>query len=153
MATIPTDLVAFLSEKRDSREYRRALAVKLAYLGYAYDAICAMLDVSSGFVSQAKTAYEAHGTAGLALKYQGSLPFLSPDDRQAVFDWLKLQKTWSVAQLQAHIETTYGVVFQSRQSYYQLLADAQITYKRAQQTNSERNLEKVATKKKKSKHS
>ena len=71
--------------------------MKLPYLGYAYDTICAMLDVSPGFITQAKTAYEAHGTAGLTLKYQESLPFLSADDRQAVIDWLKLQKTWSVA--------------------------------------------------------
>jgi hypothetical protein len=36
MPDIPDDLVAFLAEKRDSREYRRALAVKLALLGYTY---------------------------------------------------------------------------------------------------------------------
>jgi hypothetical protein len=33
MVSIPTDLTAFLAEKRDSREYRRALAVKFALLG------------------------------------------------------------------------------------------------------------------------
>jgi transposase len=153
MATIPDDLAAFLTEHRDSREYRRALAVKLALLGYSYDAICTILEVSPGFISQAKKAYETQGTAGLTLKYQGSLPFLSPEDRQAVIDWLKVQQTWSVEQLQAHIKLTYGVVFQSRQSYYQLLADAQISYKRAQRTNPQREPARVATKKKKLKSS
>jgi transposase len=151
MPDIPDDLVAFLAEKRDSREYRRALAVKLALLGYTYDAISSMLDVSPGFISQVKKAYETEGTAGLSLKYQGSTPFLSLQDRQAVIDWLKAQQNWSVEQLQGHIETTYGVVFQSRQSYYQLLADAQITYKRAQRTNPQSDPERVAAKKKKSK--
>jgi transposase len=151
MAGIPDDLVAFLAEKRDSREYRRALAVKLALLGYTYDAISSMLDVSPGFISQAKKAYETEGTAGLTLKYHGSIPFLSVQDRQAVRDWLKAQQTWSVEQLQTHIETTYGVVFQSRQSYYQLLAEAQITYKRTQRTNPQGDPERVAAKKKKSK--
>jgi putative transposase len=151
MTGIPDDLAAFLAEHRDSREYRRALAVKLALLGYSYDAISQMLDVSPGFISQAKKAYETQGTVGLTLKYQGSVPFLSSHDRQAVIDWLKVQQTWSVEQLHAYIETTYGVVFQSRQSYYQLLADAQITYKRAQRTNPQRDPERVAAKKKKSK--
>ena len=151
MASIPADLTAFLAENRDSREYRRALAVKFALQGYLYEAISAMLDVTPGFVSHAKKAYETQGITGLTLKYQGSQPYLSASERQAVIDWLTAQDEWSVEQLHAHIETTYGVVFQSRQSYYQLLADAKITYKKAQQTNPQRNLERVAAKKKKSK--
>ena len=150
MASIPDDLVAFLNEKRDSREYRRGLAVKLALLGYTYDAICGMLDVSPGFISHAKKAYDTAGTDGLALKYQGSQPYLSAEERQAVMSWLKAQNHWSVAELQAHLETTYSVVFQSRQSYYQLLAEAQITYKKAQPTNPQRDPERVAAKKKRS---
>jgi transposase len=148
MASIPADLTAFLAEKRDSREYRRALAVKLALQGYLVEAIGDMLDVTPGFVSQWKKAYEAQGTAGLTLKYQGSQPYLSASQRQAVIDWLKKEQEWSVEQLHAHIETTYGVVFQSRQSYYQLLADAGITYKQAQRANPKRDEERIAAKKK-----
>jgi transposase len=86
-----------------------------------------MLDVTIGFVCQSKKAYETYGTAGLTLKYQGTQPYLSTSERQAVIDWLKNEQEWSVEHLQAHIQTTYDVVFQSRQSYYQLLADAEIT--------------------------
>lgn len=150
MLSIPTDLTDFLAEKRDSRDYRRALAVKLALLGYRYEAICEMLDVTLGFVSHAKKAYESHGTAGLTLKYQGTQPYLSAAQRQAVIDWLKNEQKWSVERLHDHIQTTYDVVFQSRQSYYQLLADAEITYKRAQRSNPKTDLEQVAAKKKKS---
>src|SRR5215510_10816979 len=149
MVFIPADLTAFLAEKRDSREYRRALAVKLALLGYRYEAICEMLDVTIGFVSQSKKAYETHGTAGLTLKYQGAQPYLSASERQAVIEWLKKEQEWSVERLHAHIETSYGVVFQSRQSYYQLLADAGITHKQAQRANPKRDEERVAAKKKK----
>ena len=148
MASIPTDLTTFLAEKRDSREYRRALAVKLALQGYLYQTISDMLDVTPGFVSQAKQAYETQGTAGLTLKYQGSQPYLSASERQAVIDWLKAQQEWSVERLQAYIETTYGVVFQSRQSYYQLFADAGITNKQAQRVNPKRDEQRVAAKKK-----
>jgi putative transposase len=148
MVSIPADLAAFLAEKRDSREYRRALAVKLALLGYRYEAICEMLDVTIGFVSQSKKAYEKDGTAGLTLKYQGAQPYLSASQRQAVIDWLKSEQEWSLERLHAHIETTYDVVFQSRQSYYQLLADAGISYKQAQRTNPKRDEELIAAKKK-----
>jgi putative transposase len=148
MVSIPTDLTAFLAEKRDSREYRRALAVKLALLGYRYETICEMLDVTLGFVSQAKKAYETQGTTGLTLKYQGTQPYLSASERQAVIDWLKTEQQWSLQRLQEHIETSYGVVFQSRQSYYQLLADASISYKQAQRTNPKRDEQRIAAKKK-----
>ena len=148
MASIPADLTAFLAEKRDSREYRRALAVKLALQGYLYEVISDMLDVTPGFVSQAKQAYETQGTAGLTLKYQGAQPYLSASQRQAVIEWLKIQQEWSVERLHAHIETTYGVVFQSRQSYYHLLADAGITYKQTQRANPKRDEEQVSAKKK-----
>jgi putative transposase len=148
MISIPADLTAFLAEKRDSREYRRGLAVKLALLGYRYEAICEMLDVTLGFVSQSKKAYETQGTAGLMLKYQGSQPYLEASERQAVMDWLKNEQEWSVERLHAHIESTYDVVFQSRQSYYQLFADAGISYKQAQRTNPKRDEERIAAKKK-----
>jgi transposase len=46
MTLIPADLTAFLAEKRDSRAYRRALAVQLALQGYRYEAISDMLDVT-----------------------------------------------------------------------------------------------------------
>jgi putative transposase len=150
MAPIPADLTAFLAEKRDSREYRRALAVKLVLQGYLYEAISDMLDVTPGFISQVKKAYETAGIAGLTLKYQGTQPYLSKDQRQAVISWLKAQQEWSVERLHDYLATTYGVVFQSRQSYYQLLADAEITYKQAQRSNPKADPERVAAKKKKS---
>ncbi len=150
MALIPTDLTAFLAEKRDSREYRRALAVKLTLQGYRYEAISEMLDVTPGFISQVKKAYETAGTTGLTLKYQGTPPYLSSDERQAVIAWLNVQQEWSVEHLHGYLATTYGVVFQSRQSYYQLLADAEITYKQAQRSNPKGDPERVAAKKKRS---
>ena len=144
------ELETFLAEKRDAREYRRALAVKMALKGYAYDAICDILSVTPGFVSQSKKAYEEHGVAGLLLKYKGSQSFLCPEARQAVIQWLQEQQEWGVEQLKSHIEDTYGVVFQSRQSYYDLLAAAKITWKKAQRANPRRDPTLVAAKKKRS---
>src|SRR5437867_4218359 len=78
------DIEAFLAEKRDSREYKRAIAVKMAIKGYLYAVICDILNVSPGFISQWKKAYEEYGVAGLLLKYTGPTPFLLPEDHQSV---------------------------------------------------------------------
>jgi putative transposase len=153
MSAIPADLQAFINEHRDSREYRRGLAVKLALHGYLYATICEMLDVTPGFISQAKTAYETDGIDGLRLKYQGGQPFLTDEQRQAVIRWLKAEQSWSVEQLRSHSETTYAVVYKSNQSYYELLAEAGITYKRAQARNPKHDPEQVTAKKKLSRHS
>ncbi len=141
------ELEVFIAENRDSREYRRALAVKMALKGYAYDIICDILSVTPGFISQSKKAYIAQGTAGLLLKYKGSQSFLRPEERQAVIQWLQEQKEWNVDHLKAQIEATYDVVFQSRQSYYDLFAAAKITWKKAQRVNPQRDLVVVETKK------
>ncbi len=141
------ELEVFIAEKRDSREYRRALAVKMALKGYEYDVICDILSVTPGFISQSKKAYIEQGTAGLLLKYKGSQRFLRPEERQAVMQWLHEQKEWNVDQLKAHIEDTYDVVFQSRQSYYDLFAAAKITWKKAQRVNPQRDPVVVETKK------
>jgi putative transposase len=148
MTTIPEDLQAFLAQHRDSREYRRGLAVKLSLQGYTYETIGSLLDVTVGFVSQAKKAYTTDGVAGLNLKYQGSQPLLSPEQRRAVSDWLKAQSVWSLERLRLHLEQTYAVVFASDQSYYELLAAANITYKKAQASNPNRNDRQVVAKKK-----
>ncbi len=141
------ELEAFLVEKRDAREYRRALAVKMALKGYVYDVICAILSVTPGFISQSKKAFSEHGTAGLVLKYKGNPGFLTSEERDEIIRWLKEQKEWNVERLQAHIAETYGVVFQSRQSYYDLFAAAKITWKKAQRVNPRRDPALVEAKK------
>ena len=52
MTSIPTELIAFLTDARDAREYRRALAVNLSLEGYTYETISSLLTVTPGFVSQ-----------------------------------------------------------------------------------------------------
>ncbi len=148
MISVPADLLAFLAQQRDSREYRRGLAVKLSYEGWTYEMISSILGCTPGFVSQSKQAYEADGIEGLLLKYRGSRPFLTLTQRDAVIAWLKEQNHWSLTRVREHVETSYGVVFQSDQSYYDLLHEAKITYKKAHAHNPKREEGKVAAKKK-----
>lgn len=116
MAPVPADLLDFLAQQRDSREYRRGLAVKLALEGWTYETISSILNCTPGFITQSKQAYEADGVEGLWLKYRGSRPFLTTEQRDAVIMWLKEQNHWSLESLRQHLETSYGVVYASDQS-------------------------------------
>lgn len=149
MTVSTDDLDAFLTQTRDGREVKRAIAVKMALKGYLYSAICEIVGGTPSFVSEWKQAYLWHGIDGLRLHYQGSKGLLSAEQRQTVLDWLQKQQSWSVEQLQAHIETTFGIIFQSRQSYYDLLAQAKITHKKVQRANPKHDDEQVRAKKRK----
>ncbi len=118
---IPADLRAFLEQKLDSREYKGALAVKLALQRFAYQFICDRLSVTPGYVSQQQNAYEQHGVEGLRLKHKGAIGQLSGEQRQEVIAWLKQQTEWSLHRLRDHLETTYEVVYDSPHSSYSLV--------------------------------
>ncbi|MEG4634723.1 helix-turn-helix domain-containing protein, partial [Microcoleus sp. AR_TQ3_B6] len=58
-------LIKFINSNGDSREMKRALAVKLALQGYAYRAIENILNVSQGYVSKWKKRFITQGIPGL----------------------------------------------------------------------------------------
>lgn len=49
---VPADLRAFLTHQRDSRAYRRGLAVNLSFEGWTYATSSAIWNCTPGFVSQ-----------------------------------------------------------------------------------------------------
>jgi transposase-like protein len=56
-----TELQAFIRSERDSRQVKKALAVKLIYQEYSYTAVVEILDVSLGSLSGWRRAYERSG--------------------------------------------------------------------------------------------
>ncbi|MGF1458713.1 MAG: transposase [Leptolyngbyaceae cyanobacterium] len=88
-ATEIEELKAFISKQRDARQVKKALAVKLFYQGYGYEAIIAIFDISMGSVANWKQAYEAQGLRGFQPRHQGRQGALSPADRAAVIEWLQ----------------------------------------------------------------
>lgn len=145
--TVPSDLVAFLEAPRDSREYRRGMAVKLALQGIPYPQVAALLDVTPSFVCQVKQAYLRDGVAGLTLKYRGAKPFLNAAARADVLTWLRTNQSWSLLSLKQYIKQTHQVVFQSDQSYDDLLAAAGIRHTKTQASNPKQDPAKIAAKK------
>ena len=133
-------------DSKAGREIKRAIAVKMVSQGFLTTDICDLLDVSDSFVSKWKTIYEEQGAKGLFLHYKGSQGFLTPHQRGEVILHLKNQTHFSVEELRDLIERRYGVVYPSKQSYYDLLKDAGISWHRTEPVNPKRDEHKVLQK-------
>lgn len=129
------DLKHFIDSNPDSRELKRALAVQMVQQNYRYEDISAVLQVSLGFISKWKQRFAVEGVNGLRLGYQGASPYLSAQQREGVLEWLRQKQYWHLPELQNHLDEQYGVVFASKQSYYELFHAAQIHWKKTQTAN------------------
>ena len=130
-----TTLEEFLTSVRDVREYERGLAVQMAGLGYPCTTISSLLHGSKPFISKWKKVYAEVGVGGLGLGYAGAPSYLTSAERAQVLAWIAMQETCDPVRLQAYIEDTYHVTYQSHQSYYDLLEAASLSWKKVQASN------------------
>lgn len=140
---MPSDLKSFIDSNPDPRELKRALAVQMVQQGYLYTDIQAVLQVSLGFITKWKQSYEGNGIEGLRL---GRKSYLTEEQRQAVLVWLQQKQSWQLLELVEHVDQQYGVMFASKQSYYDLFHAAGISWKKTQQRNPKRDLDLVEKK-------
>jgi transposase len=131
-------LEEMISESTDVREVKRALSVKMLKNGLSATAVSELLNVSLQYVSKWKVKYEAEGADGLVLGYRGSESYVTEQERGAVVGWIKSQETLSVEQVRDHLETEYGIVYQSKQSYYDLLETGGMSYHKSEKQNPKR---------------
>ena len=122
----------FIAGNPDVRELKRALAVQMTLLGLKQGMIQSVLGVQSGFISTWKKRYVSEGVACFRLGYKGSQSYLSADQRAQIIQWLATQSQPSVASLASYIQTQFGVVYRSSQSYYDLLSQAGYRWKKTQ---------------------
>ena len=85
----------------------------MALEGYVYRKISKILEVSVGFISKWKSAFEVGGLSALKLGYQGAKSYLSPQEKQEVIAWLIEQQAWDISELEIYLIEKYDVVFQS----------------------------------------
>lgn len=128
-------LDAFLTTVRDAREYQRALVVPLCERGSPQAEVARLLHVSEAFVSTCRKNYALDGVARFALGYQGRLSPLSADERAEALAWIVEQERPNVRVLQTYLKDTFGVVYESRQSYDTLLKEAGLRHKKVQASN------------------
>ena len=138
---------AFLNTTKDAREYKRAMAVKLLLLEFEPRDIAELLQVTASFVSKWKKLCFEYGVAVFVIKYHGYQGYLTSEQRQSITERIKTQHIANIDDLIAFIRTTYRIEFKSRQSYYDLFAEAGITWKRAQSQHPDKDLERIAIKK------
>ncbi len=140
----------FLRQVTDVREYKRGQAVKLSQAGLSRGEIAKALSVSESFVSKWRGRYQNDGTASLGLSYpslglsyQGGQGFLSEFEQEKVLDWLGQQSgSVSVERLASYVKGHYGVKYRSKQSYYDLLSLAGMSYKKRQALNPKKDEQK-----------
>jgi transposase len=142
------ELQDFIDMRPDAREVRKALAVKLIYQGYLYDEIQTILDVSRGSITLWKQAYEENGIDGLRLNYKGRKSYLLSGQREEILSWLQTKDIWELGELEYKLAFEYDVVYESKQSYYDLFEEAGISWKKTTKLNPKANADAVASKKK-----
>lgn len=141
------ELKAFISTQRDGRQVKKALAVKLLYQGYGYGAIVTILDVSMGSISNWKQGYESEGLTGFCPRHQGRKGYLSSTDKNTVIEWLQQKPIWTLGELEHHLASEYDVVYESKQSYYELFEAAGLSWKKTSKVNPKADEAAVAAKK------
>ncbi len=114
--------------------------------GYAYRAIQEIIGVTPGFIAKWKKEFISAGIEGIILKYKGSIPYLNAEEKQELIQWIINQSHWDIWELETYVLETYEVVFKSRQSYYQLLKEARISWQKAEQVNPKKDPEEVKKK-------
>jgi putative transposase len=97
-----------------------------------------VLNVSLQYVSKWKGLYETAGGAALRLGYRGSESYLQEEQRHAILQWIGARETVSVEALRDYVEEQYGVVYRSKQSYYELLEAGGMSYHCSEKSNPKR---------------
>lgn len=148
LSILMNSLSQFIASTTDARELKRALAVQMRQQGYPYQQIESLLEVSESFISKWQQVYRQQGINALKLRYWGTQGYLNDADKQAVMKWLQQRQTCQLEELIAHVELTYGVVFKSQQSYYDLLHQAGLSWKKTQSARPQKDEAQVAQKNK-----
>lgn len=132
------DLDEIIDEAKDAREVKRAVSVKMSAQGFSAVQISQVLNVSLQYVSKWKGLYETSGGAALRLGYRGSESYLEDEQREVILRWIEARETVSVEDLRDYIEAQYGVIYRSKQSYYEFLEAGGMSYHRSEKDNPKR---------------
>ena len=98
--------------------------------GKSYHEVKELLKVSQSFISQWKNQALFHGVESLRLQYQGRKGYLDPVEKEKIIEWLRAKDYLRLSDLQNYLQKQYDVVFESNPSYYSLLKEAEINWKK-----------------------
>lgn len=132
------NLESFIETTNDVREYRRALSIKLGQLGVSTPQIGGSLGISPQYVSKWKHRFQQEGVVCLRVAYRGSQSFLTDAQREVVLAWIGQHESLRLEELCSYLEVNYGITYQSKQSYYDLLEAGGMSYHRTEKQNPHR---------------
>ncbi len=142
-----SELEQLIKTTTRSLELKRALAVQNTLVkGRSWNDVAQELGVSRAFICKWRSRYKKHGVEGLRLGYKGSKGYLSAKQKKEIIRWLHEQKYWSVNALKKEIDLRYDVVYKSKQSYYVLMHQARLSWKKNQKRNPKHDPELVKSK-------
>ncbi len=98
--------------------------------GKSYYEVKELLKVSQSFISQWKNQALFHGVESLRLQYQGTQGYLKAKEKEQIIEWLRAQDYIRLSDLQNYLQKQSDVVFESNQSYYNLLKEAGVSWKK-----------------------
>jgi putative transposase len=127
-----------IEETAEVRELKRAASVKLSERGMATEAVSEVLQVTPRVVRKWRRRDEREGVAGLQVRNRGSESYLSGEQRQEIEDGLGAQETLPLDEVRDEIEARYGIVYQSKQSDYDLLDASGLSDHRTEKGNPKR---------------
>jgi putative transposase len=130
-----------------SLEIKRALAVKMCLHGISILEISKLLNVSVAFILKWRAAYNKKGAACFPVCYKGRISLLTEEQIHTVLEYIKTKSSIGLMELISYIRETYGIEFKSKQSYYELMSNAGMSWKKTEKVNRKKDEEKVALKK------
>lgn len=83
------------------------------------------------------------------MNYWGTAGYLKEQQKQELRAWLGQKDCWTLEEVIEHIEDHYGVIYQSPQSYYALLEQAGLSWKKSYPTHPDKDQQQVEEKKEK----
>lgn len=142
------DLDEVINTSQYKLERKRASSIKMQKLGFCVKDICNVLGVSDTFVSKWKLVYKKDGIKGLKLGYKGRKPYLTESSREDIRLYILNNDHIDLQDLLAYIDDKHGVVFKSKQSYYDILSDARKSWHKSENENPKNDQVKVLVKRK-----
>jgi len=92
----------------------------MAIEGKLYHEISKIIGVSKFFVGDWKKQFKTKGIEGIKRGHKGSKGYLTARQNTEVIEWLKNKESGNLDELVTYLEREFGVIYKSKQSYYEL---------------------------------
>lgn len=143
MIIISTALEQFIQTTSEARELKRSLAINMHQDNIDRKIICQTLQISPSFISKWKKIYDKKGIDGIKLQHKGSVSKLTKEEKAEIKEHISTQDSWKMKELVEYIKNKYNIIYKSQQSYYDLFADAGLSWKKTQKDNPKKDEDKV----------